>query len=331
MMQRTPIRAALVFGIVLSVLLTGYVVAAPLSNPTWISGIQVQNLDPINTANITITYYNSDGSQNASQADTISPGQSKTYFGNSMAAGSGFAGSAVVSSDTKVAAIVNETASNPTMAESYDGVSSTATANTLYVPLVMKNNGGWSTTIYLQNAGSSDATNVQLTFNGTSNFVYTIPTIKAGASFVLPQATMSQMGTKWIGSVTVNSNQPVAASINETNGSVLLAYSATTSGGSKVYAPLLMNNNKGWYTGFQVMNVGSSAATVNLKINGNQVDQVVIPAGNSKTWYPIPGMPSTVAGGSAEGATGTEQLVGIVNEINATSGDNSMSYEAINQ
>ena len=344
MSRRMLVRVALAFAVILSAVLVGanalplggqkvagpYVVdAAPLSAPTWISGVQVQNLDTVNSADIFITYYNRDGSVNASQGDKIPAGTSKTYFASTMAASSGFAGSAVVSSNRPVAAIVNQLTSGPVMGEAYDGISAPATQ--VYLPLIMRNNSGYNTTIHVQNAGQADATNVKLLFRGPTNYDYTLADsthpLKAGAAVAVPQDTMTQLGSgRWVGSVTITSDQQMAAAVNESNNSQLLSYSGVNTGGSKVYAPLLMANNSGWWTGFQVMNIGSSAATVNLKINGTQTDSAVILPGAAKTWFPIPGMPGKIAAGTAEGATGTEQLVGIVNEVGASG--QGMAYNA---
>src|SRR5262245_50665775 len=77
------------------------------------TGFQVQNLGT-GTANISITYYNADGSLAVGgagpnpQVDTIPAGQSKTYVGATITgAPAGFKGSVVISSDQQIAAIGN--------------------------------------------------------------------------------------------------------------------------------------------------------------------------------------------------------------------------------
>ena len=65
------------------------------------AGIQIQNLDLSNQANITVTYYNQDGSTAATVNDTVTAGGSKTYFPLS-AVSDGFNGSVVISSDREI-------------------------------------------------------------------------------------------------------------------------------------------------------------------------------------------------------------------------------------
>src|SRR3712207_8246957 len=70
------------------------------------SGFQVQNLGTA-TANITIVYHETNGTEAARQQDTIPAGSSKTYFGSTMSVRAGFNGSVVISSDQPVVAITN--------------------------------------------------------------------------------------------------------------------------------------------------------------------------------------------------------------------------------
>jgi hypothetical protein len=302
--------------------------AAPLA-ASWISGIQVQNLDPANAANITITYHrSSDGSVAATQSDVIPANSSKTYFGPTMVVPAGFSGSAVITSDREIAAIVNEIADPPMMTASYGGAALTATTNSL--PLIMRNNSGNNTTIYTQNAGSAPA-NVQISFRGPSNYDLPAFTLQPGQSRTIAQETMvaelTSPNGRWVGAATVTSNQPMATTVNQidSNNNILFSYTGFTTSASKAYAPLLMDNNSGWFTGFQVMNTGAAPATVDLKVDGAVVDTQVIGAGASFTWFPVPGMATKagnnkkIAAGAAEGRTGTEQLVGIVNEVGPAS------------
>jgi hypothetical protein len=82
--------------------------------PAYESSIQVQNLDPLAVANISIAYYNPDGSladlpdpYTNPVADTVQPGSSNTYL--PIHPDAGFRGSVVVSSDKQIAIISNLT------------------------------------------------------------------------------------------------------------------------------------------------------------------------------------------------------------------------------
>src|SRR5512136_143416 len=72
---------------------------------TYNSSINLQNLSNA-TANITIHFYNPDGSENiAAVTDTIPPLGSRVYF--PIQASAGFSGSVVIESDAQIASISN--------------------------------------------------------------------------------------------------------------------------------------------------------------------------------------------------------------------------------
>src|SRR5437016_616127 len=81
------------------------IVASAQSGGPYTSGFELQNLDP-GTATVSINYYSPSGSVAATVNDTINGSSSKTYF-PLTGVSSGFSGSAVVSSDKPLAAIVN--------------------------------------------------------------------------------------------------------------------------------------------------------------------------------------------------------------------------------
>src|SRR5574341_271497 len=96
------LRFVLVVGMLVALFAPGRIVLAISS---YTSGFQVQNLSG-STANITLTYYNQDGTTAASVGDTITQNGSKTYFPLTSVA-TGFNGSVVISSDQPIAAIAN--------------------------------------------------------------------------------------------------------------------------------------------------------------------------------------------------------------------------------
>lgn len=299
--------------------------AAPLAAPTWSSGFQIQNLDPSNPANVTVIYRNPDGSQVYSQAVSVPAGGSQTVFPLPV---SGFDGSAEVQSDRPVAVITNLLTSNPTMLDSYTGVTSPGTQ--AFLPLIMRDNGGYSTTIYIQNTGSAPA-NVTLEYRrtGSATPVKTRPlSIPPGGRATVRQfEDDADLGSRWVGSVRVSSDQPVAAVVTESNGSILFSYNGFSQGSQRMYFPLVMCGNNGWCTGLQVMNVGSSSTTVTLKVDGVVRDTVPLGPYESKTWYPVP--PGTMTqkhvGSAVVEAAAGGQIVGIVNELNSSL-NQGMSY-----
>lgn len=258
---------------------------------TYSSGFQVQNLSG-NTANISITFYNQDGSVAGSTSDTISGNSSKTYF-PIPAVSNGFNGSAVISSDQPVAAITNLLGNYPTYGGSTTGF--TAGSTSVGLPLIMRNNNGFSTWFNVQNTGGSPA-NVTITYApapgqpGNTGQSETA-TIQPGAAKTFNQADNSGLGSTFIGSATVTSDQPVVAMVNQVGtGSILalLMYDGFTGGSNTVQAPLIMANNSGFFTGVSIQNVGGddTTATIDYSANTggafNPTDETVsIPAGGS--------------------------------------------------
>ena len=132
---------------------------------TMVSGIQVMNQSSSVTATITIDFYNQSGTKVTSKADTIAPSASKSYYTPSITTlTNGFIGSAVVSSDEPVVAILNTqtpsgagvSSSDPFRIGSSSGVKATST--TLYFPQVERHYYNWNSSMYVQNTTSSSAT-----------------------------------------------------------------------------------------------------------------------------------------------------------------------------
>jgi len=292
------------------------------------SGIQIQNLGTL-PANATIDYYNTDGSLAFSQALTspIPVNGSFTAFGSTMKVPTPFAGSAVVSADQPVSAIVNLLSSGPTTGEAYDGVNTPGTVSN--IPLFQQNNAGFNTTLHIQNTTGSPNT-VTVTFQGTGAPAPLNFNLPANGSIAV-DATNDQIVGKFVGSVVVSGTQGVAVEVNQTNDLILFANTGSLTGGTTLYAPLLMTNNHGFSTGLQVQNTGSVATNLSLFLNGSSTaaQTVNVLPGQSHTWYPIPG---TVLGSGTFIGSGTvtsdnaQPLLGTVNEL--STGGQGMAYNA---
>jgi len=246
----------------------------------WTSSFQVLNLGSTD-ANITMTYYNQDGSL-ASMAsgysnpdsDTVSANASNTYY--PVHAADGFNGSVVIASSEEVAVIsnlvINTTASG---LGSYVGF--TAGANKIYFPLVMKGNSNNDTTFNVQNAGTSGSVTINIHFEPEVGQGYTtIPdvtdTIPQGAAHTYDLTQMSQFSgvSKWVGSATVEVTDPadgkiagVATTVNtkQANAYALYTYNAFTGGSTTVIAPLIQENNSGNRTSINCQNIDTSTTT----------------------------------------------------------------------
>ncbi len=253
------IRLLLVLALAAGVAVVGGAQVALAQNtqfPAYTSGIQVANLDTA-TATVVLVGYNPDGSQSGSPLnDTIPVNSSKTYFPISNVA-NGFSGSFVISSDKKVAAISNLVTPNFSAGASYVGRSGGST--TVLLPLLQKNNNGFTSWYSVQNAGTGDA-NVTVSYSDGKT---ASGTIKAGAAKVFYQAAEDH-GSAKVFAATVTGNQPLVAVVIQETSRAILAYTGFTGGSTNPVFPLINSNNRGTVTGLQIQNGGNQPTTVTV-------------------------------------------------------------------
>lgn len=290
--------------VLLVVLMVGAVVLAQ-GKFTYTSGFQVQNLESTD-ANISVTYYNPDGSVDATATDTIPGSSSKTYF--PVGASDGFNGSVVVSSDKQVGAVVNVLGTSPSAASaSYVGTSVGST--TVQLPLLMQGNSGFDTWFSVQNTGSSDA-NVTINYSDGTSATATIAT---GASTSFYQATETHNSA--IFSAIITSDQPVAATVMEESSSVMFAYSGFPAGSTTPVMPLVNANNAGYITGIQILNGGSASTDVTLSYTPSDAgtactETQTIPAGQSATFALFAFADSSAQANTTTTCVANERFVG---------------------
>jgi hypothetical protein len=307
---------------------------------TYTSSIQVQNLSGSN-AQISIQFFD-EASQTATStviSDTIAPGANKAYFPLPDTLGT-FRGSAVVSADQPVAAITNLLGNGGAYAESATGLASGS--GNVGLPLVMRNNSGFSTFFSVQNAGTADAT---ITINYTPGTAGSAAaegpiTLKPGASRTFDQSTNNALGAKFIGSASITSNQPVVAMVSQVGtGSIrtLLLYDGFSGGSTNVRAPLVMSNNSGYFTSLNVQNVGSAPTTVTVSYSANQVGGFA-PVNETLTLNPGQGGNLLQAAGQwannryigSATLTASQPLVVVVNELKIDAPSQGSAYEGLN-
>ena len=327
-----------VFVLVLSLVLIAASPMAPMAGAftSYTSGFQVQNLSAA-TANVTITYYNQDGTIATTASDTIAASGSKTYY--PVHAAAGFNGSVVISSDQQIASVVNVLGSGSTNAgASY--VASMAGGTTISLPLLMKNNGSSHTSTWfnVQNTGSADATvNVAYSDGTTAGPI----TIKTGAAHTFDQLTETH--SLAVFSANVTSSQAVAIAVIEESSTVMFAYSGFAGGATNPVMPLINANNSGYVTGVQIQNIGGLATDVTVSYTPASAgtactETQTIAAGQSKTFALgafASGAPSTcVAGAKFVGSaqvtanTAAQNLVAIINQLKT--GVNGEAYGSFN-
>ncbi len=302
---------------------------------TWFN---VQNVGTT-AANVTVNY--SDGTVAMA---TVQPGASHT-FDQAAETHSQAVFSAVVNSSQPVVATVIEESSSIMFA--YTGF--TGGSVNPVMPLINANNSGYITGVQIQNIGSSDTTvTVSYTPSQAGTACTETQTIPAGQSktFALgafagspPPGTTTNCvgGQKFIGSAQVTSNsasQNLVAIVNQllpgVNGEAYGSFDPSTAGSTAVL-PLIMDRNSGWFTGFNVMNVGTSSTTVTCTFTGTSYSvNATLNPGQALTDIQQNKISSGYVGSGTCTATGSGQIVAVVNELGPSSSqDQLLVYEGV--
>ncbi len=268
---------------------TGLVQAAGPSG-SYQSEIVCGNLDATTAAAVQIVYYPEDGSASTTFDDSLNPLgplQSKVYV---VSAPAGFKGAAVVNSNTDMACSINlsktgadGTQGNPARIAASEGVSSANVGEVLYASQVVKGLGNASSGIYnayysVQNTDPAADVVVDISYTSrlgvttASSFSAPQRTVKPNASKVFYVEDDTAVPTGFIGGVKVvgPAGSKLAGTVVMFNdGSALsknqlLAYSMVTAGANKLTVPQFVVNYFGFNTGFNVQNVDSVAAVVNI-------------------------------------------------------------------
>lgn len=321
--------------VVLSVLLGLLALMTPnraYAITTYTACFALQNLEG-SPATITIVYYNQNGTVAANVSDTLAANQYKSYCPLS-AVSDGFNGSVVVHSDRRLASIANVHGDGFVNGASYTG--QTSGSPTVYVPLLMKENYGYSTWFNVQNAGSA-ATNVSITYS--DGLTASCSNLQPGAACTLNQRTEAH-APGWVGAATVTANQPIAVTVMEVQHGgpavIMFAYNGFAQGATNPVMPLINANNYGYWTGVQIMNTGTSETTVTVSYTPGTgqpgtacTETQTIPPGQSRTFAavftypPGPGVtttcqrgPTFIGSARVTGNTANMPLTAIVNQLN---------------
>ena len=295
------------------------------------TGFQVQNLSDTDTANIVVVYYNQDGTEDSQASQAIDPGSSFTFF--PVSASAGFDGSVVISSDQPVAAITNILGDGLAFGASYESFS--GGTETVSLPLIMKDNSGFNTWFNVQNTGSAPV-DVAISYSD-STCSDSVTGLQPGAAETVPQDTHSCLPAGYVGSATVTAaGGSVVATVLQVGPDTLFAYNGFTGGSMAPVMPLINANNAGFITGVQVQNAGVAATDVTVDYtptpgNGTACSETkTVAPGASATFAlyaftlsgdPAPGtndcaLGATFIGSGTVSQSGSEPLVGIVNQLN---------------
>jgi len=309
------------------------------------SGVQVQNLEDA-PASITLAFYAKDCVSPCTPTyvyDSITNLGSKNFF-PLPGVTSGFNGSLVISSNTKVASISNISGGSNTASGSYVALSGGSTSVTL--PVLEFNNGA-TTHFYswfnVQNAGSSDA-HVDVSYSdGTS-----IPTvtIAAGSSHTFDQMLESHP-TKAFFAATITSDVDIVATVLIENSNLIQAYTGFGAGSLNPVMPLIniqpTNKLGNLATGVAIANTGGSSTDVTVSYtpssNGTACTETQTILSHELKVFALAAFKQTIAGencvanstfvGTAEvtANTGSMPLAIVVNQNQGTRGSSYNGFD----
>ncbi len=239
---------------------------------------------------------------------------------------------------------------NPRIMLAYPGFTDAGSAFPVF-PLINANNAGYVTGVQLQNTTGS-STNVTVSYQpGSAGTACTeTQTIPANGTktFALLAFATNQSGTSttcvagqtFVGSAKVTSNSANASLtgvVNQTNSSAIkggayVSFSSSTAT-KKVVFPLIMDRNSGYYTGFQVQNVGTSTESVNCTFsNSSRTVSASLAPGQSLNDIQYNQFTAGYVGSSVcQSTNSSAKLVGVVNQIgSSTTQDQLLVYEGFN-
>lgn len=330
--------------LVIAVLLIGASLVAAQSNlpgSGWKSGQQIQN---VGSANATIVFnaYNTSGNPTNCSipgSGTVAPGASVTFLTDiHCPVPAGFIGSAVVSADQPIAAIVNvNNRGTGSAAGQYRGTDGSDVATNIAFPLVKNAYNGRTTTFYVQNASNS-ANNITATFRvGANTYTVNKTNVPGNAMVVIsPADATPPVPNGSVGSLTVTGSQPLAGTSLEHEAAAAVAQNLQASKAftpsdydGTAYCPLVRNghtaNNQ--TTGIQVQNVGGAPQIVKVdyafQVGGGaaQSKSVQSPAalapGESFTFFggdPALGLPANAVGSATVSGVGGGDIAVVVND-----------------
>lgn len=269
--------------LILTMLLISLALVLPVSaaGPAgdWVSSFYCVNQDTVNTANISLAFYQeNNGTAALTFSDTIAAGKSKNYYTPTTPAGvpDPFLGAVVVSSSTPLAcSVVNNTTSvgtsgDPFRYSSSGGFNSSEAAPVSYATQVVRDFWGYESYIAIQNTSTASvAVTVEFTDRYGTDFASATQniTVPGQSNRVLYLTDIVALGTGFTGSAKISADDgttPLAvmeAYYNNNSSaaaSQIQAFNAASIGDDYVYAPQVVRSYYGYNGGLQIVNVGST-------------------------------------------------------------------------
>jgi hypothetical protein len=292
------------------------------------TAFQVANLNETDTANISVVFYDTSGTEVYTMDDTIPGGQSKIYVQASMTdLGTTFNGSVVISSDQEVAAVVNQnTTGDSRYNAAYTGFSEGS--DTFYLPVILNGFYGWHTEVSVQNAGAS-AVDVTITYS-TAGCTDSATGLAMGAAVRFDNMATCAGGLDANGSATISASGPVVAVVNQITPSDEKEQTyngfAPADGADTLYNPIALKDYFTFNSSFQVQNISGATMDITAEYSdGVSVTKTGIADGDAATFLQATEAHASNWTGSAmiSNSTGGD-MVAIVNQ--ASSGGKASSF-----
>jgi len=298
------------------------------------STVTIRNNHASRTAKATTTLFHSNGDVAEQREEESIPPSGSISFTPSLTL---FGGSALVSASEDVSVAVVHEHSNPYALEGYAGVEDSA--DIVHVPLLHRNNSSWYSRLYIHNP-NNQAADVDVTYTSTGGGQTPKSHTIEPWGFANLYTGFELSGT-FIGSAKVvnNSDQPlgvVSTQFPTSGATQLMAASNSQKIATKLFAPLMQNNNSGYESGLALLNASSSQGSFTVNYyngsGGGSCDSEnpapSIPANRTHIIFPAPplGNPcNVVVSGVFDGST--RNLAANVNQLWGTT--QATTYSAI--
>jgi hypothetical protein len=321
-------------------------------NSGYNSWYSVQNAGT-SPATVTVKYSDTPGSS-PDATITVAPNASVSVAQKDEAFHTAKLFAATLTSNQPIVVVVLQENANNVLA--YTGFPAGSTLPVM--PIINMNNSGYITGTQIYNLGSS-STNVTVSYKhgqaGTDcTETQTIPakTMKIYTSGAFSGGSCGSAKFIGSGAVTTNStSQPLAVVVNQlrssngTNGAAYNGFDPSVASGV-VFMPTIFDRNSGWYTAFNLLNVGNSTTFVKCTFAGSPATSYTyttgaagLAAGSSVTVSQFNAIALKFVG-SAICKTYTNntyttlnaggKILTVVNELGPGGPDNLLSYDGIN-
>ncbi len=234
------------------------------------SAFYVQNLDPAQSAGVTIDFYDSSGSLTCTLPDTLAPLASRGYWVPGQAClPAGWIGGAVVTSNRSIVTVGRPHVGTQVM--TYNGVNEGSLA--AYMPMLFKNafGGSYDSAFYVQNVDGAHTASITVKYYDSSGAL----TCSKPAETIAPRASRgywvpdeSCLPSQWVGSGVITSDYPIVTIARPHVGAEISTYNGLPSGSLTSHLPMLFKDAFGgsYDAAFYMQNVDATqTAQVTIK------------------------------------------------------------------